>query len=263
MINKKPDLLVNKFHDRWFGPLKVTTRCSDLVYKILDADFGKTKRVHFNLLKAASRKNVRDDIGQNEPATDTNEESFEEEVPFIDEVPTLPPVSTAAMPAGTQNGVTAKTAAPNQPAADHLASQPQATNNSAVPDAPIQVLAAEFAAIPAVNPDHASILAAPIRVDSVVPQRGGALRYEPPASPNAVDKRRVTNYCGVNSVNTVSSWLIAYLTASRSGSQQQKYTKLLSVDRKCIYVGSISISPNFSVYYANSTNRKKRSKTFA
>ena len=133
MINNKPDLLVNKFHDRWLGPFKVTKRCSDLVYKILNADSGKTKRVHFNLLKAASRKNVLDDIGQNAPARDTNEESSEEEVPFIDEVPTLPAVANAAVPAGTQNAVTAETAAPNQPAADHLAFQLQATNNSAVP----------------------------------------------------------------------------------------------------------------------------------
>ena len=43
MINKKPDLLVNKFHDRWLKPFKVTKRCSDLVYKILNADSGKTK----------------------------------------------------------------------------------------------------------------------------------------------------------------------------------------------------------------------------
>ena len=83
MINKKPDLLVNKFHDRWLGPFKVIKHYSDLVYDILNADSGKTKRVHFNLLKAAGRKNVRDDIGQNAPARDTNEESSEEEVPFI------------------------------------------------------------------------------------------------------------------------------------------------------------------------------------
>ena len=83
MINKKPDLLVNKFHDRWLGPFQVTKRCSDLVYEILNADSGKTKRVHFNLLKSASRKNVRDDIGQNAPTRETNEESSEEEVPFI------------------------------------------------------------------------------------------------------------------------------------------------------------------------------------
>ena len=63
MINKKPYLLVNKFHGRWFGPFTVKMRCFELVYKILDADSGKTKRVHFNLLKAAMRKNVRDDIG--------------------------------------------------------------------------------------------------------------------------------------------------------------------------------------------------------
>ena len=31
IINTKPDLLVNKFHDRWLGPFKVTKRCSDLL----------------------------------------------------------------------------------------------------------------------------------------------------------------------------------------------------------------------------------------
>ena len=70
MINKKPDLLVNKFHDRWLGPFKVTKSCSDLVYKILDATAGQTKRVHFNLLKAANRKNVR-----GAPVGETDEES--------------------------------------------------------------------------------------------------------------------------------------------------------------------------------------------
>ena len=62
MINKKPDLLVNKFHDRWLGPFKVTKRCSDLVYEILDPNSGKTKRVHFNLLKAARRTEGQDDV---------------------------------------------------------------------------------------------------------------------------------------------------------------------------------------------------------
>ena len=101
----------------------------------MDADSGKTKRVHFNLLKTASRKNVRDHIGQNAAARDTNEESSKEEVPFIDEVPNLPAVATATVPAGTQNAVTTETAVPNQQAADHLAFQPQATNNAALPDA--------------------------------------------------------------------------------------------------------------------------------
>ena len=54
MINKKPELLVNKFHDRWLGPFEVIKRCSDLVYEILNKDTGKVKRVHYNLLKAAS-----------------------------------------------------------------------------------------------------------------------------------------------------------------------------------------------------------------
>ena len=35
----------------------------------------KTKRVHFNLLKAANRKNVRHDIGQHELVRETNKES--------------------------------------------------------------------------------------------------------------------------------------------------------------------------------------------
>ena len=104
----------------------------------MDADSEKTKRVHFNLLKAATRKNVLDDIGQNAPAKDTNRESLEEEVPFIDKVPILPAVANAAVFANTQNAVTAETAVPNQPAANLLASQPQPTNNSAMPDAPIQ-----------------------------------------------------------------------------------------------------------------------------
>ena len=82
------------------------------------------------------------------------------------------------MPAGTQSAVTAETTAPNQPAADHLVSQPQATNNSAVPDAPIQSSATTFAAIPVVNADHASTVAAPPTVDLVLPQRGGTKRYD-------------------------------------------------------------------------------------
>ena len=82
------------------------------------------------------------------------------------------------MPASTQNAVTADTAAPNQPAANYLASQPQATNNSAVFDAPIQSLAAPPAAIPVVNADNASTVAAPPTVDPVIHQRGGAQHYD-------------------------------------------------------------------------------------
>ena len=50
MLNKKPNLLTNKFHDRWLGPYKVVARRSDLVYDIRDPTTAKVKRVHFNLL---------------------------------------------------------------------------------------------------------------------------------------------------------------------------------------------------------------------
>ena len=178
MNNKKSDLLVNKFHDRQLGPFKVIKRCSDLVYEILDAIFGKTKRVHFNLLKAMSRKIVRDHIGQNAPARDTNEDSSEEEVPLIDKVLTLPAVANAAVPAGPQNAVTAEKVAVNQPTIDHFSSQQQATNNSAVTDVPIQSLVAPPAVIPVVNADNTPTVAAPPTVKPVVPQRGGAQRYD-------------------------------------------------------------------------------------
>ena len=59
------------------------------------------------MLKAASRKTVRYDIGQNAPTRDTNEESSEEEVFFIDKVPTLPAIANATVPANTQNAMTA------------------------------------------------------------------------------------------------------------------------------------------------------------
>ena len=108
MINKKPDLLVNKFHDRWLGPFNITKRCSVLVYEILDATSGKSKRVHFNVLKVANRKKVR-----RAPVGETDEESSDEEVPLIDEVPNLPTVANAAVPAGTHNAVTAKTTEQN------------------------------------------------------------------------------------------------------------------------------------------------------
>ena len=172
MINKKPDLLVYKFHDRWLGPLKVTKSCSDLVYKILNADTGKTKLVYFNLLKAASRKTVRDDIDKSAQAIDTNEESSEEEVPFIDEAPTLPAVANAAVPAGTQNAVTANATT------DHLATQSQAFDNSAMPNALVQSLAEPLAAIPVVIADQASIVAALPTVQPVALQRSGAQRYD-------------------------------------------------------------------------------------
>ena len=69
--------------------------------------------------------------------------------------------------------MTAETAAPNQPAAEM-----QATNNSAVPNAQIQSLAALPAAIPVVNADHASTVTAPPTVEFLVPQRGGAQRFD-------------------------------------------------------------------------------------
>ena len=70
------------------------------------------------MLKAASRKNVREDIGQNSLTGDTNEKSSEEEIPFIDEVPTLPAVANAGVPAEALNAVNFETAAPNQPESD-------------------------------------------------------------------------------------------------------------------------------------------------
>ena len=121
---------------------------------------------------------MRVDIGQNAMARDTNKESSEEEVPFIDELPTLPAVANAAVPAGTQNTATAEAAAPNQQAIDHLATQSQAFDNSAVPNAPVQSLAEPPAAIPIVNADHASTVAAPPTVKQVVSQRGGAQHYD-------------------------------------------------------------------------------------
>ena len=171
--NKKPDLLVNKFHDRWLGPLTVTKRCYDLVYEILNAESGKTKRVHFNLLKAAKRENVRGaHVGE------TDEESSDEDVPFIDELPTLLAVTNAAVPAGKQNTVNAEAAAPNQQGTDHLATQSQASDNSAVPNEPVESLDEPPAAIPDVSADNALTVAALPTVQPVAPQRGGAQRYD-------------------------------------------------------------------------------------
>ena len=149
-----------------------------MVYEILDANSGKTKRVHFNLLKAESRKNVRDDIGQNALAGDTNDKSSEDEVSFIDDVPTLPAVANAAVPPGTQNAVTAEAAAPNHPASDHLATHPQDFDNSAVPNAPIQSLAEPAAAKPVVSTDNASTVAALPTDKPVAPNRGGVQHYD-------------------------------------------------------------------------------------
>ena len=84
MINKKFDFLVNKFHDCWLGPFKITNRCNDLVYEIFDAESGKIKPLHFNLFKASSRKSMRGDIGQNAPTRNINEESSQENVFLID-----------------------------------------------------------------------------------------------------------------------------------------------------------------------------------
>ena len=51
-------------------------------------------------------------------------------------------------------------------------------HNSAVPNTPIQSLAAPLAALPVVNADHALTVAAPPTVQSVVSQLGGAQRYD-------------------------------------------------------------------------------------
>ena len=53
MLNRKFNLLTNKFHDRWLGPYEVVARRSDVVYDIRDPNSAKIKRVHFNLLKRA------------------------------------------------------------------------------------------------------------------------------------------------------------------------------------------------------------------
>ena len=55
LVNKNPTLLVNKFHDRWVGPYIIIKRCSDLVYEIKNPTTGKSKRVHYNLLKPATK----------------------------------------------------------------------------------------------------------------------------------------------------------------------------------------------------------------
>ena len=89
-----------------------------------------------------------------------------------------PAVANAAVPASTQNTVTAKAAAPNQQAINHLATQSQASDNSAVPNAPGQSLAEPPAAIPDVSADNASTVAAVPTVQPVAPLRGGAQRYD-------------------------------------------------------------------------------------
>ena len=76
MINKKPDLLIKKFHARWLGPLEVTKRCSDLVYEIVNRVTQKSKRVHFNLLKAAQRNKAENTVA----VAGADEESSEEEI---------------------------------------------------------------------------------------------------------------------------------------------------------------------------------------
>ena len=72
------------------------------------------------------------------------------------------------MTAFTQNAVTARTPPPNQLAADDLTSQPQANNNLAVYDAPIQSLAAPPATIPVFNADNALTVAAMPTVEPVL-----------------------------------------------------------------------------------------------
>ena len=60
------------------------------------------------LIAASRNKNVREDIGHDAPTEETGEESSDEEVPFIDQVPIQPAVVNAAVPAGMQTVVTAE-----------------------------------------------------------------------------------------------------------------------------------------------------------
>ena len=175
---------------------------------------------------------MRDDIGQNAPARDTNEECSEQEVPFIDEVLTLPVVANAAVPA-------------------------------AVPDAPIQSLAAAPAAIPVVNADHASTVTASPTVESVVPQRGGAQRYDlrPRLKPSTRDAFLI-----IVALIMLLSLAACFLPMSPLvgvARNSKNHSKLLGVDGKSSYVGSFSSSANFSADYANSINYTKRTKTSA
>ena len=71
MINNKPNMLLNKFYKRCLKPFKLTKRGSYLFYKILNAESGNTKRIHFTLLKAASCNKMREDIGYDAPAKET------------------------------------------------------------------------------------------------------------------------------------------------------------------------------------------------
>ena len=81
------------------------------------------------------------------------------------------------MPAGTQNAVIAITAAPNQPATDHLAFQLQASDNLAMINAQILFLAEPTATIPVVTADKLSTVAALFTVQPVALQRVNAQRY--------------------------------------------------------------------------------------
>ena len=68
------------------------------------------------------------------------------------------------------------------------------------------------AAIPVVNADYGSTVAAQPTVEPVVVHRGAqALRLA--ILPKAVDKRRVSNFNDVTYVITVSSWHFVYFTA--------------------------------------------------
>ena len=48
LVNKKPNLLTDKFHDRWLGPFEVVARRSDLINEIRDPTTAKVKRVYFS-----------------------------------------------------------------------------------------------------------------------------------------------------------------------------------------------------------------------
>ena len=61
----------------------------------------KNKTTTFQFAKAAHLTNVCYDICQNAPAGDTNKDSSDEEVCFIDQVPTMPIVAIIAVLCGT------------------------------------------------------------------------------------------------------------------------------------------------------------------
>ena len=86
LVNNKPNLFTNQFHDRWLWPYEVVARRFDLVYDIRDPTTAKVKRVHFNLLKIAAN-DINHNLNKNSKTPEVVELSFESE----DEIVLLPP----------------------------------------------------------------------------------------------------------------------------------------------------------------------------